>query len=224
MSRAYRGRDPHAPYEDGLLDQAIFYVLPVLGILYRSYQEPKEFLRLPVEVIPIPSWAIAVGAILSAGLLACWVARRMHAWRIGRVAPAHTLYLASHFGIFAVGYILIEDVTYGWLTVNIWHNAQYILFVWLYNTRRFKDGIDPKARFLSYISQPQRLWLYLTTCLAITGVLYLAILGTLNALFFASIAGTIVLYQIVNFHHYVVDSVIWKLRKRPIREALDLAG
>ena len=83
------------------------------------------------------------------------------AWREGRLAAVHTLYMLTHFTIFSVGYLLIEDITYGWLVINIWHNAQYILFVWMFNTRRFKDGIDPEARFLSYISQPGRLWLYL---------------------------------------------------------------
>ena len=65
---------------------------------------------------------------------------------------------------------MISDVTVGWLVINIWHNAQYILFVWMYISCRFKDGVDPQARFLSYISQPGRLWLYLISCVAITGV------------------------------------------------------
>jgi hypothetical protein len=151
-------------------------------------------------------------------LLAYWVLRRVQAWRANRLAGAHTLYMLSHFAIFGVTYVLIENITYGWLSTNMWHNAQYILFVWMFNTRRFKDGIDPEARFLSYISQPQRLWLYLLTCVAITGVVYWAVLGTLNAWFFAGLSATIVLYQIVNFHHYVVDALIWKRRKAPARQ------
>src|SRR4029079_1850003 len=152
--------------------------------------------------------------------IAYWVFRRVQAWRARRLALVHTLYMSSHFLIFAVGYLLIDNITYGWLVINIWHNAQYILFVWLFNTRRFKNGIDPQARFLSYISQGRRLWLYLLTCVGITGVIYRGILGPLNALFFAGLSATIVLYQIVNFHHYLVDAMIWKLRKAPIRRAL----
>ena len=119
---------------------------------------------------------------------------------------------------------MIDDITFGWLVINIWHNAQYILFVWLFNTRRFKNGVDPEARFLSYISQPQRLWLYLLVCVAITGVVYWAVLGTLNAWFFAGLSGTIVLYQIVNFHHYIVDAVIWKSRRAPALRASSSPG
>ena len=130
--------------------------------------------------------------------------------------------MLTHFGIFAVGYLLISDITYGWLVINIWHNAQYILFVWVFNTRRFKAGVDPDAYFLSYISQPGRLWLYLGACVLITGVFYWAVIGTLDFVFFAGISATVVLYQIFNFHHYIVDARIWKVRMAPIRKTLGL--
>jgi hypothetical protein len=224
ISRAYRGKDRDALYEHGWIDQAIFYSLPVLGILYRSYQDPGTFIGLPLKVVPVAEWMVWACAIPTCGLLAFWIVRRIQAWRMGRLAAVHTLYMLSHFTIFAIGYLLIDDITYGWLAVNIWHNAQYILFVWMFNTRRFKDGIDPEARFLSYISQPHRLWLYLLTSVAITGVVYWAILGTLSAVLFAGLSATIVIYQIVNFHHYIVDSLIWKVRKASIRQTLGLAG
>ena len=222
ISRAYRGKDREALYEDGWLDQAIFYALPVLGILWRSHQDPGTFIGMELRVLPIPDGAVPAVAVATAILLAFWVVRRAQAWWMGRLALVHTLYIASHFAIFATGYLLIEDITYGWLAINIWHNAQYILFVWLFNTRRFKDGIDPEARFLSYISQPGRLWLYLLTGVGITGVVYWGVLGTLNAMFFAGVSATIVLYQIVNFHHYIVDSRIWKIRNKPVRGTLGL--
>ena len=224
ISRMYRGKDREALYEDGWIDQAIFYALPVLGILHRSSQDPGKFLGLDLQVVPTAPWLVAIAGALTAGLLAYWTLRRILAWWIHRLAAAHTLYMVSHFAIFAVGYLLIEDITYGWLAVNIWHNAQYILFVWLFNTRRFKDGIDPQARFLSYISQPHRLWLYLLTCIIITGVFYWLVLGTLSALFFAGLSATIVVYQIVNFHHYMVDAMIWKVRKPAIRKTMGLTG
>jgi hypothetical protein len=224
ISRAYRGKDREALYEDGWLDQAIFYALPVLGILFRSYQDPGTFIGLELRVIPVPAWLVSAVAVATGLLLTVWLVRRMQAWRMDRLSGVHTLYMLSHFTIFAAGYLLIADITYGWLVINIWHNAQYILFVWLFNTRRFKDGIDPEARFLSYISQPERLWLYLLTCIGITGIVYWGVLGTLNSVFFAGLSATIVLYQIVNFHHYIVDSMIWKVRKAPIRQTLGLFG
>ncbi len=222
ISRACRGKDREALYESGNLDLAIFYAWPVLGILNRSAQDPGTFIGLPIKVIPVPQIAVTLAAVATVALTAIWILRRVQAWRAGRLAALHTLYMATHFLVFGTFYLAVADVTFGWLGVNIWHNAQYILFVWLFNTRRFKDGIDPEARFLSYISQPGRLWLYLLTCVAITGVVYVGILGTLEAALAAGMAGTVVLYQIVNFHHYVVDSMIWKQRKAPIRTTLGL--
>ena len=222
ISRAYRGKDRSALYEEGWLDQAIFYALPVLGVLSRSHQNSDTFIGLELRMVPVPMAMVSAAAAATAILLAIWFWRRFQAARQGRLALAHTVYMGTHFLIFAVGYLFIEDITIGWLVINIWHNAQYVLFVWMFNSRRFKDGVDPKAWFLSYISQPQRLWLYLTICLLITGVIYLGIIGTLNAFFFAGLWGTIVLYQIVNFHHYIVDSRIWKIRKEPIRRTIGL--
>lgn len=222
ISRAYRGKDKAALYEDGRLDQAIFYALPVLGILYRSFQDPGAFIGLDLKVVPIPGFAVDVALAATLTLLGIWAYRRVQAWRQGRLAAAHTLYMLSHFAIFWVGYVAIADISHGWLAINMWHNAQYILFVWMFNTRRFKDGPDPEARFLSYISQPQRLALYLVSCIAITGVVYWGVLRAVDWLFFAGLSATIVLYQIVNFHHYVVDSRIWKVRSAPIRRTLEL--
>ncbi|CDX36568.1 conserved membrane hypothetical protein [Mesorhizobium plurifarium] len=222
ISRAYRGKERSALYEDGWLDQAIFYALPVLGILFRSYQDPGRFIGMELRVVPVSVAVLGVAAVATGILLAIWVWRRYQAARQDRLALVHTMYMLSHFLIFAVAYLAIRDITIGWLVINMWHNAQYVLFVWMFNSRRFKDGIDPDARFLSYISQPQRLWLYLVTCILITGVIYWAILGMLEAFFFAGLSTTIVLYQIVNFHHYLVDSRIWKVRKEPIRKTLGL--
>ena len=133
------------------------------------------------------------------------------------MALAHTLFVASHFTIFAVAYVFIEDITYGWLVVNVWHNAQYIAFVWLFNTNRFKEGIDPKARFLSYISQAGNAWKYVGVCL-----------GTVTYVFLANTAAillpAIVIYQSINFHHYLVDGVIWKIRRKPLQKTLGVAA
>ena len=222
ISRAYRGKDRHALYEDGWLETAIFYALPVLGILSRSHQDPGTFIGLELVTIPTPALLVDIAQAAALTLLGVWAWRRIQAWREGRLAAAHTLYMASHFAIFAVGYLLIADVSHGWLAINLWHNAQYILFVWMFNTRRFKDGIDPGARFLSYISQPQRLGLYIVTCIAITGVIYWGVLRTIDWALFAGLSATLVLYQIVNFHHYIVDSRIWKVRSAPIAKTLEL--
>jgi hypothetical protein len=45
-----------------------------------------------------------------------------------------------------------------------------------------------------------------------------------STFFFAGLSATIVIYQIVNFHHYVVDAIVWKVRKPAIRQTLGLTN
>ena len=80
---------------------------------------------------------------------------------------------------------------------------------------RFAGGVDPKAKFLSHISQPKNYWSYILICLAITTVVYLGIQFAL-----AGIIVLVIIYQTINFHHYVVDGLIWKVRKKSLRETL----
>ena len=222
VARSYRAKDPAALYEDGWLDQALFYSLPVLGIVFRSWQGPTKFLGQDLFVFTIPDWLMIAVAAAALGLVAAWISRRFMAWRQGHLARAHTAYLATHFLVFALAYVLIADITFGWLLINIWHNGQYILFVWMFNNRRFKNGVDSNARLLSAISQPRNLWLYMTVCLALTAVFYVGVLGTIENMLAMGLAGTILIYQTVNFHHYIVDSFLWKTRKGPMKEALGL--
>ena len=188
--------------------------------MFRSWQGPQKFLGMDLFVFAVPNWLMLVSAIACASLLAVWIARRVQAGRENRLARTHTLYMSTHLIVFGFAYILIPDITLGWLLINIWHNGQYILFVWMFNTKRFSKGVEPQARFLSYISQPNRMWLYMLVCVAITGVLYAGLLSTVDKWLAMGVTGTIVLYQILNFHHYVVDTLIWKVRQGPVKETL----
>src|SRR5690242_11292139 len=79
ISRAYRGKDRAALYEDGWLDQAIFYALPVLGILFRSHQDPGLFIGMELRVVPVPAAVLDAAAAATAVLLAVWFWRRFEA-------------------------------------------------------------------------------------------------------------------------------------------------
>ena len=132
--------------------------------------------------------------------------------------------MLSHFTIFIVGYLLIDDITYGWLVINVWHNAQYILFVWLFNTNRYKAGVDKTTPFLSRICQPQNFVRYLSVCLAISTLVYVTTYFIANQRTLAGLPLAIIVYQTINFHHYIVDSRIWKVRKKPMQKTLSLGS
>lgn len=229
ISKIYRRKaTPLQPFDERLTN-AVIYSVALWGILYRSAQRPAGFLFGPVKVLPVPFWlAHAVGA-LSVAVMIAWTVRQIAAYRRGEFAFAHALYMASHVVIFLTAYILIPSIDVGWLVVNIWHNLQYILLVWMYNTNRFKNGIDPKHWFLSAISQFRYTHVYFAVCIVLTTVLYKCLEYSLG---WAAMAGLVsaglpllvIAYQAINFHHYIVDSVIWKVRKPKLKQNLGLAN
>jgi hypothetical protein len=210
ISQAYRRKAGGLAIDSPRLDLAAMYLPPLWGILHRSHQAPETFLGLELRVLPVPG--LAVDAVGAAALIvvAVWLASRLVAWRDGRLPLAHTAYVLSHLVIFYVGYVAIASIDCGWLVLNVWHNTQYILFVWLFNTNRFKAGIDPQARFLSTISQPKNMCLYFASCLGASTLMY----GVIQMV--VPLGALILVYQAINFHHYIVDALIWKLRRKEV--------
>ena len=171
----------------------------------------------------MPEFAVYAAAAVTLATVGAWSFLRFKAFLNGEGPIAHTLYMLSHFIVFGMGYLVIEDITYGWLVINIWHNAQYVLFVWLFNTNKFKDGVSPKAKFLSTLSQPQNRLLYFGFCIALSTVAYLSTTAGIETLFQEmAVPAILVFYSALNFHHYIVDSYIWKMRKPAIRKTIDL--
>ena len=224
ISQAYRRKSGGLVSESEWLSKITFYLLPLWGILHRSHQAPGEFLGVQLKTLPVPALLVDVVGAVALVMLLWWLAGRLAAWWRGQLAVAHTLFVLSHFIIFYVGYILIGAIDHGWLVLNVWHNAQYVVFVWLFNSSRFKGGIDPKARFLSMISQPDRKTVYFATCFGLSTLLYVSIAVAVDGFerHFEAVLLPLALiaYQTINFHHYIVDGLIWKMRRKPIRETL----
>lgn len=216
IARAYQRAGPAAGggiADNARIDYAVFYLVPLWGILHRAHQGPDTFLGQPVWHPPVPGIAMDIVAALAIAGLAWWIFSRIALWRRGALAAGHTLYVISHFAVFYVGYIAIDSIDAGWIALNIWHNAQYIAFVWLQHNRRFENAPMntpvPGARLLSWLSQRRNLWAYLGVCLGISTVFYAGLQWSAAAAGFG-MAILMVVYQTINFHHYIVDAVIWR--------------
>jgi hypothetical protein len=213
VAQFYRRKAGGRAEENELATKLAFYLPPLWGILHRSWQAPTSFLGLELKTLPIPELVVDIAGVAAVAALCWWAVLRVNSWRRGDIAPAHMLYMASHHVIFFVGYLLIKDVTFGWLVINIWHNAQYVLFVWLQNNKRFEGGIDPDARSLSTLCQSDKMLRYFGTCLAMSTLFYVAIKFSSNVIGDVGLPLLIVIYLTTNFHHYIVDGIIWKSRK-----------
>ncbi|NNC80298.1 MAG: hypothetical protein HKN94_09135 [Acidimicrobiales bacterium] len=215
IARVYERKSGGPLPENPRLFAAAFYLLPLWGILHRSHQSPDEFLRVEVKTIPVPSWLVTiVGASAILAMLGV-AAARLIAWRNGTLPVMHTVFFASHLVIFAAGYLLIGEIDHGWLVINVWHNAQYLAFVWHFNNRHAAEASTPT--FIQQMSSGDRVVLYFALSIAASTVIYLTLQLTL-----ALIVAPIIVYQTINFHHYIVDSRIWKVRQKPLQATLGL--
>jgi hypothetical protein len=221
IAQQYRQRAGGLPWDSAALSEVTMWSVPVWGLLNRCQQQPDEFLYQPFWLPPVPRLGVQMAGLLSCVLWLYWIYTRIRAYRRDQLALGHTLYMISHLLIYLGGYILIGELCSGWLLVNVWHNVQYIAFVWMYNRRRFAPGIAPDTRILSWLSQPgyRRAALYFLVTLALATPVYY-VLPELGIKFDALLKDTAVPTAItvgltLTFHHYIVDGIIWKRRNNP---------
>jgi hypothetical protein len=205
--------DGRVPGSRDLAADFAIYLVPIYGIVARSSSMGDRFLGLPVQPLVLPDTIIMLLGVAAAAALIAWIGGIMRAALAGTLDFQYNGFIASHIAIFLVAYIFIDDVNTGWLAINVWHNFQYVLVVWMSNARRYASGIDPAARFLSRLSQPGRVTMYFACCLSITTLIYAALDRFTVLVLGGGMAVTIGIYMGINFHHYIVDALIWKRRK-----------
>tara|TARA_B100000508_G_scaffold31981_1_gene24602 strand:- start:39037 stop:40098 length:1062 start_codon:yes stop_codon:yes gene_type:complete len=230
IGRFYRRKALLKTNEPEWLTHLAVWSIPVWGILHRSSQGWEEFLFLPLYIPLVPERVVFLASLVVIGSVVLWLYYRVRDYMTGNLSLPETYFTASHMVIFYVGYVAISEINVGWLVANIWHNAQYILFVWLYNTKRFGVPVGHKepVTILAWLSQrkPIRILLYFCFTLACTTIFYQSLsesfqwLAAGNAVLLSTLY--IVSYQTINFHHYVVDGLIWKVRKKQHRQVMQL--
>lgn len=212
IARAYQRRARgDAPLRRDWLTDAVVFAFPIWGVLKRAYERPPAFYGSPLWSPPVPKALVVAAATFAFVVLAAWTWRELRATD-ARARSGMTLFVLSHVVITCVSYVVLADVTRGWLFINVWHNAQYILFVWAYNAREHRAGVDPKKRVLSWLSQPKHVVAYAGACLALATLFYVAIGQALPRLSWSALPIVMVFHLSVNFHHYLVDAFIWRTR------------
>ncbi|MBZ4422828.1 hypothetical protein [Myxococcus sp. RHSTA-1-4] len=219
IERIFRG--VHAgPPTDARLTQAMLYLLVLWGVLHRSNQGATTLLGMDIRMIPVPGVYVQLVGVAFLLVAAAWGVHQLRALLTG-ASPVHPAYVLSHVAIFSLGYFGAERINDGWLILNVWHNAQYLLIVWMYNNRRFKSGKSAEHPLLSELSQKQNVLKYVVICLGLSSLAYTALytgaaLTTATVLFVVNMG--------INFHHYIVDGIIWKMRHASVRQGLGLSA
>jgi hypothetical protein len=221
LAQQYRRQAGGLTWDPVRLSEITLWSVPIWGFLHRCSQRPDEFLFQDFWLPPVPRLAVHIAAVSAGVLWSYWFYTRISALRRGELALGHTLYMISHLLVFLSAYVLIDELCSGWLLVNVWHNVQYIAFVWIYNRNRFSTGIDSRSRVLSWLSQRGigRTVLYLVATVALALPLYY-LLPQLGAMFDSWIKTVAVPIAVIfsltlTFHHYIADGIIWKRRNNP---------
>lgn len=212
ISRAYRRADPQAAAPDRL-SESLIYLFPLWGLMHRCATAPESFYGFPIY-LPAVDAALADATGIVAVLAAAWWAyRQIRLALAGRLNVGHSLFVASHLLVISVAYLWVTDITSGWLVVNIWHNLQYLLFVWLQNVRRNAQGPIDTQDLQRLVKPLKNAGKYLAVCLVLGAVMYQALSVAGQQLVWLGLPTVFILHFTVNFHHYLVDGVIWKRPK-----------
>ena len=201
------------------LPYLLIYLFPAWGYLHRSAQAPNSFLGYPIWLPPVSQdLAFAAGIAAIVGAL-CWFACLMYARGEKQANEPFNSFVLSHLMISLVGYVWISDITVGWLVVNVWHNIQYLIFVYRQRQPGIMTGNNSKKS--NSASTRRKSWgevlkapaIFFLTCSIVGAVLYAAASRVGESLLWLGLPTILVAHLVLNFHHYLADSVIWKRRR-----------
>lgn len=200
------------PYQR--LPYFLIYIFPVWGYLHRSAQAPTSFLGYPIWLPPV-SQELVLGISIVAVVGALWWLARL--WHCKGTGPANELFngfIFSHLLVSLVAYVWIDDITVGWLVVNVWHNIQYLIFVYRQQQKNsgVKSELASTQRYSSIVLlKPAAI--FFGVCAICGAVLYVITSRVGESLLWLGIPTILIAHFILNFHHYLADSLIWKRRR-----------
>jgi hypothetical protein len=220
MYRALRHANG-AEATDPLADWTM-YLVALWAVAHRVAQRPTTFLSVPIALPVIPAQVEIVCAITAALAFFAYALRSVRDALLERcrLEPASSLYLLTQVVIFVAAYVVIDAPSIGWLAVNLWHNAQYLFFVYAWNNRRyahrFHDNPDDQPETLRWFVAPERWWLFYAGFAAIGAAMYTvaALLADASVALFGLGATYLVLVHGINAHHYIADMVLWRAPRR----------
>ncbi|MES2251590.1 MAG: hypothetical protein V4645_30275 [Pseudomonadota bacterium] len=202
------------------LPYLLVYLFPAWGYLHRSAQAPQSFLGYPIWVPPVPQeLALAVGIAAIAGAL-FWFARlMMHARSEKQANEPFNSFVLSHLVISLVGYVWISDITVGWLVVNVWHNIQYLIFVYrqrrpeVMTGRSSEESGGASVRRKSLVGVLKSPATFFLACAIVGAFLFVAANRVGESLLWLGLPTILIAHFVLNFHHYLADAVIWRRRR-----------
>jgi hypothetical protein len=202
------------------LEKVLIFLPALWCVMHRLYTGPWELFGSYIFHPTLRAWMVNGVGALTVGFAVVYLARSARQ----PVPLIRPLYLGFNALGFVMPYLVIKDGTSAFAAAALWHAIQYVAIVWLYNRRRWADGIDADARLISWASQPGHELAYLgVLALCAAGVYFSAFLvahfSKTNFQLFA-----MTLWTALTLGHYWVDGVIWKFKKYDLKPLTATGG
>jgi hypothetical protein len=192
------------------LDQSasgLIYAVAASAFFWRLHSAPPQFLGLPIVIPP-------TAVCLSISIVAAIIAIRAFGQVIlnKRTTGLSALFLASDVLVFLVAYVFSGSLEQGWLIGNVWHNTQYILIV--RNSLLATESAPGTVGRVVALAKSAGGLGFIVGCV-ILGTAAYGLLGNITRVSLGTSGAILVaIYMAINFHHYIVDSLVWKKRSK----------
>jgi hypothetical protein len=188
----------------------------VRKLTWKSYAA-SHFLGLQMPFWgPLPEWmaTISFGLWAGTGLLFLFVVADKF-YREGQLLPLPVILIVASCVVFILGTSPMMGAI--WLFVPaFFHGSQYLMVSGVFHFGRKRlEGAPDSAKLFSW--EGFKYW----GLLAIIGnFIYVGFPRAVSELGFDFVAAAAASFAIVNFHHFLTDAAIWKLRDPKTREVL----
>lgn len=214
ITRYYLAKSDQRALADHWSNTAAIYLVPITGILYRSWQAPDMMLGMKILTVPVPLEVVVIVGAAAAFCMAAQFSHWIKLYRQNALPAAYVSFTLVHYIMFITAYMLVSQINFGWQTMSIWHNLQYIAFVWMMNAQRYHGKGGSDQPLIARISQENRAVVYFALCVFL-GTVLATVMNTLATVseHYSLFSTTIIFMMTLNFHYYIVDAIIWR-RKR----------
>lgn len=200
----------------GRLEKALVFLPAAYFVLHRLYTGPWTLFGSEIYHFVPPKPVLDALGVIILGLAAFYATQFRARNAVSWVRPAYLA--ASAFG-FYMPYVAIHQGTAAFAAAALWHAVQYLTIVWLYNRRRYAGGIDPNARWISWVSQPGRSLAYLGTLLLCAVGVYALIVGASRVTWNLQ-RWSLAVWTGLTLGHYYLDGIIWKFKRYDLAKQL----
>jgi hypothetical protein len=209
------------------LERPLLLLTVLFCFEHRMYTGPRVLFGVEIYYLLPPYWLVMAMLVPLVVMFVALVVQRLREreapW--ARAAWVRVAFIACSFmGFFVPFQLITSDDTSAFAAAAAWHGFQYLGMVRYYHRNTWRNGVEPRAKLISWLGQPgwQRAALYMALLWGLAGAVYGVIFVlSLVALDFNRWAG--IIWVGLTLSHYWIDGVIWKLRRPDVASRVGIA-